>query len=52
MLIAKIMPDSHSMNILSIPRDTVVLFYGVGADKINDANVHSETKQAAPSLSQ
>ncbi|WP_366933947.1 MULTISPECIES: LCP family glycopolymer transferase [unclassified Nostoc] len=52
MLLAKIMPDSNSINILSILRDTLVLFYGVGADKINYANVRGGTKQAAQSVSQ
>ncbi|MEH1926715.1 LCP family protein [Nostoc sp.] len=51
-LLAQIMPDSHSINILSIPRDTLVRFYGVGVDKINDANVRGGTKLAAQSVSQ
>ncbi|MEH1819108.1 MAG: LCP family protein [Nostoc sp.] len=51
-LLAKIKPDSHSINILSIPRDTLVKFYGVGVDKINDANVRGGTKLAAQSVSQ
>ena len=52
MLLAQIKPDSHSINILSIPRDTLVNFYGVGVDKINDANVRGGTKLAAQSVSQ
>ncbi|MEH1854249.1 MAG: LCP family protein [Nostoc sp.] len=52
MLLAQIKPDSHSINILSIPRDTLVKFYGVGIDKINDANVRGGTKLAAQSVSQ
>lgn len=52
MLLVRIRPDSNSINVLSIPRDTLVQFYGVGVDKINDANVRGGPKQAAQSVSQ
>ncbi len=52
MLLVRIMPDSHSINLLSIPRDTLVQFYGVGVDKINDANVRGGSRLAAQSVSQ
>ncbi len=39
MLLVRLIPATHQINILSIPRDTLVQIAGVGIDKINDANV-------------
>ncbi len=51
MLLLRLLPDTHQINILSIPRDTLVHLDGVGIDKINDANVHGGTKLAATTVS-
>ncbi|TYQ26667.1 LytR family transcriptional regulator [Pseudanabaena sp. UWO311] len=52
MLLVRLLPDKHEVNILSIPRDTLIDLKGVGIDKINDANVQGGTSLAAESVSQ
>ncbi len=51
MLLVRLQPDTHEINVLSIPRDTLVKIPGVGIDKINDANVRGGPKQAAGTVS-
>lgn len=51
-LLVRLLPDSHKINILSIPRDTLVHLDGVGIDKINDANMRGGAKTAAAAVSQ
>jgi len=52
MLLVRLLPDTHQINVLSIPRDTLVRLRGVGVDKINDANVRGGPKQAAEAVNQ
>lgn len=52
MLLVRLLPDSHQINVLSIPRDTLVRLPDVGIDKINDANVRGGPKLAAETVSQ
>lgn len=51
MLLVRLYPDTHKINILSIPRDTLVQMPGIGIDKINDANVRGGAKLAAETVS-
>lgn len=51
MLLVRLIPDTHQINVLSIPRDTLVQISG-HVDKINDANVVGGTELAAKSVSQ
>lgn len=51
MLLVRLMPDTHKINVLSIPRDTLVELPGKGIDKINDANVIGGAEAAAKSVS-
>ncbi|MDR9893784.1 LCP family protein [Aetokthonos hydrillicola Thurmond2011] len=50
MLLVRLEPDTHKINVLSIPRDTLIHLKGVGIDKINDANVRGGPKQAAEAV--
>jgi LCP family protein required for cell wall assembly len=50
MLLVRLEPDTHQINVLSIPRDTLIHLKGVGIDKINDANVRGGAKQAAEAV--
>ncbi len=52
LLLVRLLPDSHQINILSIPRDTLVHLPDIGIDKINDANVRGGPKMAAETVSQ
>lgn len=52
MLLVRLVPTQHQINVLSIPRDTLVQMSGVGTDKINDANVRGGPKLAAEVVSQ
>jgi len=38
MLLVRLLPKTHQINVLSIPRDTLVELPEIGIDKINDAN--------------
>lgn len=51
MLLVRLMPDTHKINVLSIPRDTLVELPGKGIDKINDANVIGGAEAAAKAVS-
>ena len=51
MLLVRLLPDKHQINILSIPRDTLVQLPGVSHAKINDANVRGGPKLAAETVS-
>ncbi len=51
MLLARIDPDSESINVMSIPRDTRVEIPGYGIDKINQANVEGGAELAAQTVS-
>jgi polyisoprenyl-teichoic acid--peptidoglycan teichoic acid transferase len=51
MLLVRLLPKTHEINVLSIPRDTLVELPGVGIDKINDANHLGGTALAAQSVS-
>ncbi len=50
MLLVRLLPDTHQINVLSIPRDTQVQLPGVGIDKINDANVKGGVPLAAQTV--
>lgn len=52
MLLVRIDPTLHQVNVLSIPRDTMVQIPKVGNDKINDANVQGGVTLVAQSVSQ
>jgi len=52
MLLVRLVPSTHEINVLSIPRDTLVHSLGVEADKVNDANVRGGAKLAATTVSQ
>lgn len=47
MLLLRFEPESHSLRLLSIPRDTRVEIPGTGYGKINDANVRGGPAMAA-----
>lgn len=51
MLLVRLYPDTHQINILSIPRDTLVQIPGAGINKVNDANVRGGAKLAAETVS-
>ncbi|MDF5718509.1 MAG: LCP family protein [Rhizonema sp. NSF051] len=51
MLLVRLLPDTHQINILSIPRDTLVQLPSVSHAKINDANVRGGPKLAAEAVS-
>jgi polyisoprenyl-teichoic acid--peptidoglycan teichoic acid transferase len=51
MLLARLIPSKHQINILSIPRDTMVRIPGIGIDKINDANAVGGTSLAVKTVS-
>ena len=50
-LLLRLDPTDHSVKMLSIPRDTRVEIPGVGAQKINQANVHGGSALAAKVVS-
>lgn len=52
MLIVRLVPKTHEINILSIPRDTLVNLPNIGIDKVNDANVQGGASLAADTVSQ
>jgi LCP family protein required for cell wall assembly len=52
MLLVHLIPNTHEINVLSIPRDTLVHSLGVEVDKINDANMRGGAKLAASAVSQ
>jgi len=51
MLLVRLVPNTHQVNILSIPRDTLVEIPGIGIDKINDANVKGGVELAEKTVS-
>ncbi len=51
MLLVRLIPQTHQVNVLSIPRDTQVQIPGRSNDKINDANVLGGAKLAAQTVS-
>jgi polyisoprenyl-teichoic acid--peptidoglycan teichoic acid transferase len=51
MLLLRVDPDTDSISLLSIPRDTQVEIPGVGTTKINDANVQGGATLAARTAS-
>ncbi|MEX0268170.1 LCP family protein [Leptolyngbyaceae cyanobacterium UHCC 1019] len=51
MLLLRVDPDTDSISLLSIPRDTQVEIAGVGTTKINDANVQGGATLAARTAS-
>ncbi|MEM9264191.1 MAG: LCP family protein [Cyanobacteria bacterium P01_F01_bin.13] len=50
-LLARINPETESINVMSIPRDTRVDIPGYGSDKINQANVEGGAELAAQTVS-
>ncbi len=52
MLLVRIFPKTHKVNILSIPRDTRAEIPNVGFDKVNAANVYGGIPLAATTVSQ
>jgi len=52
MLLIRLLPKTHQVNVLSIPRDTRAEIAGVGADKINAANVYGGVPLAVSTVSQ
>ncbi|QDL06926.1 LytR family transcriptional regulator [Brasilonema octagenarum UFV-E1] len=52
LLLVRLVPNKHQINVLSIPRDTLVRLPDIGIDKINDANVRGGSKLAAETVSQ
>jgi LCP family protein required for cell wall assembly len=52
MLLVRLQPEQQQINILSIPRDTLVTLPGKGIDKINDANMIGGSVLAAKTVSQ
>ncbi len=52
MLLVRLLPATHQINILSIPRDTLVQLPGVGNDKINDANSKGGVQLTEQTVSQ
>lgn len=51
MLLVRIIPNTHQINILSIPRDTLVEIPETGNDKVNNANVIGGAKLAQQTVS-
>lgn len=51
MLLVRIIPNTHQINILSIPRDTLVEMPETGNDKVNNANVIGGAKLAQQTVS-
>jgi len=51
MLLVRLVPEAHKINILSIPRDTQVILPNSGLDKINDANVKGGAELAEQAVS-
>jgi polyisoprenyl-teichoic acid--peptidoglycan teichoic acid transferase len=51
MLLIRILPKTHQVNVLSIPRDTRVEIPGFGPDKINAANVDGGVSLSAKTVS-
>ena len=51
MLLVRIDPETESINVMSIPRDTRVEIPGHGIDKINQANVEGGAELAAQTVS-
>lgn len=51
MLLVRLLPATHQINILSIPRDTLVQLPGIGNDKINDANMKGGAQLAVQTVS-
>ncbi len=51
MLLVRLMPASHQVNVLSIPRDTLVQLPDIGTDKINDANSRGGAELAKKTVS-
>ena len=51
MLLARVNPETESINLMSIPRDTRVEIPGYGVDKINQANVEGGAELAAQTVS-
>lgn len=51
MLLVRLMPASHQVNVLSIPRDTLVQLPEIGTDKINDANSRGGAELAKKTVS-
>lgn len=51
MLLLRFAPESHSLRLLSIPRDSRAEIPGTGYGKINDANVHGGSQLAAQVVS-
>ncbi|MBV8887212.1 MAG: LCP family protein [Chroococcidiopsidaceae cyanobacterium CP_BM_RX_35] len=51
MLLVRLLPHTHQINILSIPRDTLVQLPKVGIDKVNDANMQGGTPLAVQTVS-
>jgi anionic cell wall polymer biosynthesis LytR-Cps2A-Psr (LCP) family protein len=51
MMLVRLLPSTHQINILSIPRDTRVHIPGYGIDKINDANMLGGVKLASQAVS-
>lgn len=51
MLLVRLIPKTHEINVLSIPRDTRVILKGTSTNKINDANVVGGPKLAATTIS-
>lgn len=50
-LLVRLIPATHEINILSIPRDTLVHIPGQGVDKVNDANMLGGPALAAKTVS-
>ncbi|MEM6254485.1 MAG: LCP family protein [Cyanobacteria bacterium P01_D01_bin.156] len=50
-LLARVNPETESINVMSIPRDTRVEIPGHGIDKINQANVEGGAELAAQTVS-
>lgn len=51
MLLARLNPETETINVMSIPRDTRVEIPGYGIDKINQANVEGGAELAAQTVS-
>ncbi|PSN19386.1 LytR family transcriptional regulator [filamentous cyanobacterium CCP5] len=51
LLLVRIDPEAHTVNLLSIPRDTRVTIPGYGIDKINQANVEGGPELVAQTIS-
>lgn len=51
MLLVRFLPQQHQLNVLSIPRDTLITLPGVGVAKIDSTNWRGGIKLAAKSVS-